>query len=211
MLAASGLALSGCLAGPTYGTGKGAHEQLLEDVTGVLSVGPSDDKEPIEYNPRPEIVKPPTTAVLPPPQEPIATAGNPAWPESPEERRARIRAEATAKRDEPGFRPAIVAGSGSSTPAQTRRATKGDDLDIYGNVQSVEAQRAEFNRRLALSQQGSPTTRRFLSEPPLDYRQPAATAPVGDIGEDEWRKERRQKASARKKGSGGWRDLVPWL
>ena len=39
----------------------------------------------------------------------------------------------------------------------------------------------------------------ILSEPPLEYRQAAADAPVGEIGEDEYRKERRLKREARKK------------
>ena len=56
----------------------------------------------------------------------------------------------------------------------------------------------------------NPTSRRFLSEPPLDYRVPAADAPVGDTGEDEWKKERRLKAASRKaSGTKSWRDYIP--
>ncbi len=54
--------------------------------------------------------------------------------------------------------------------------------------------------------------RRTLTEPPLDYRQPAATAAADDLGEDEFKKERRLKAEARKaSGDKSWRDYVPWL
>ena len=81
--------LAGCMSSPTYGTGKTANQQLMEDVTGILALGPQD-KPDIRYTPRGELVRPPTTTVLPEPQQEVASAENPAWPESPEERRRRI-------------------------------------------------------------------------------------------------------------------------
>ena len=50
-------------------------------------------------------------------------------------------------------------------------------------------------------------TRKYLSEPPLDYRQAAADAPAGELGEDEYKKERRLSAQARKTAAAGsiWR------
>ena len=74
----------------------------------------------------------------------------------------------------------------------------------------MRATRKEFIRRLADTKQGSPNTRKYLSEPPLAYRQAAETAPVGDIGEDEWQKDRRAKRAAH---TGGWsiRQLIPGL
>ena len=73
------------------------------------------------------------------------------------------------------------------------------------------AQKAEYQKRLKETQQGSSQTRKFLSEPPIDYRQAAADAPIGELGEDEYRKERRLKREARKK-SGGFSlsDLNPF-
>ncbi|MDR0252734.1 MAG: hypothetical protein LBI75_06070, partial [Brucellaceae bacterium] len=53
---------------------------------------------------------------------------------------------------------------------------------------------------------GSATQRKYLSEPPVSYRQPANTATVGDLGEDEAKKERRRKAEAT--GSKSWRDKL---
>jgi hypothetical protein len=54
--------------------------------------------------------------------------------------------------------------------------------------------------------------RRTLTEPPVEYRQPVATAPADELGEDEYKKQRRLKAEAKKAGGGSsWRDLVPWL
>lgn len=212
-VAVAGLALSGCVSSPTYGTGTPADQQLLEDLTDVLSLGP-DNEERIVYAPRPEIVKPPSTAVLPPPQDNIASAGNPAWPESPEERLARIRAEATEQRDNVNFEPAVVNDLPRTREAAVRR-TRGDDQYVGANPNDPSntiRQRQAFQQRLAASRQGSPDQRRYLSEPPTDYRQPAASAPADELGVDEWRKERDAKAAARKKnGRTGLRDLVPWL
>lgn len=209
---ASGLAvvstlwLAGCM-GPTYGTDTPSGQQLVEDVTGILSLRP-DDRPDIDYTPRPELVEPESLQVLPPPQQDLA-ANSEKWPESPEQRLARVREEATLNQDNNLYRPAVSDGS-SSKPTEMRGMTRALALDRgLANPDSTSArnQREEFNRRLAERQQGSPTQRRYLSEPPIEYRRPAETAPVGDVGEDEWRKERHQRAS----DSPGWRGLVPWL
>jgi hypothetical protein len=188
--AVSTLALSGCMGSPTYGTDKTANEQLIEDLTGVLSLAPKN-RPKIEYQPRPELVRPETTAVLPPPQDNVRTASA-AWPESPEQRRARLRQEATDNQENPTYRSPILH---DTTPGAERLLTP-------------QEQRAEFKRRLALQNAADPTTRRYLSEPPLDYRTAAATAPTDQLGEDEWKKERDAKKAARKdSGRGSW---WPW-
>ncbi|WP_034330272.1 MULTISPECIES: hypothetical protein [unclassified Aminobacter] len=169
--------LAGCMSSPTYGTGKTANQQLMEDVTGILALGPQD-KPDIRYTPRGELVRPPTTTVLPEPQQEVASAENPAWPESPEERRRRIRAEADANN---GASPSVV---------------------------NTKDQRIELQRRIREGQQGEATNRRYLSEPPLTYRQPEAGAAAGDIGVDEAKKARDAKRAA---GKSSWRDYVPWL
>lgn len=211
-LVASGLLLGGCMSSPTYGTGVTANEQLVGDVTGVLSLAPKR-KASIDYKPRPELVTPASTDVLPPPQEDIVTASNEAWPESPEQRRARIRATATANQDNKFFEPEVVNDISVAESKRTSPLGMMDDKpspEMTGQRTANSArQREEFNQKLAEANQGSPTARKYLSEPPLEYRAPAATAPVGDVGEDELKKQRRIKAAATK--SGGWRDLIPWL
>ncbi len=212
-LVASSLAVSGCMSGPTYGTDKTSTEQLVGDVTGILSMAPKNRGD-IEYKPRPELVKPkPGEKMnLPAPQESIVTADASQWPESPEQKRARLRADATENRDTPGWRPQILGDLGApssssvSRPGVTERTM---DSGVEKVGQQAE-QRAAFNQRLAETKQGSPTTRKFLSEPPLVYREPSATAPVGDVGEDEVKKERRLKAQATKKTGNSWRDILPW-
>lgn len=205
----SALALSGCMSSPTYGTDKTAGEQLLGDVTGILSLAPPK-RERVDYKPRPQLVKPAKgeASELPAPQE-VATAGNPAWPESPEQQRARLRAEADANRDDPNWKPVIDPDLARNT-SQDVRERQGSQRYVFPFKKDANptAQREEFNRRLAETRQGSSTSRKYLSEPPLVYRQPAATAPANDIGEDEFKKERRAKAASAKPKK--WADYMPW-
>lgn len=213
-LVMSSLVLAGCVSSPTYGTDKTSTEQLAGDLTGILSVAPKN-RNRIDYKPRPELVRPKSgeKLALPAPQESIVTAEATQWPESPEQRRARLRAEATENRDTPGWRPEIQGdvNAPSSAPALPAGASQ---HSVDSGVQRVGAkvdERKAFNQRLAEVRQGSDTQRKYLSEPPLTYRQPAGSAPVGDIGEDELKKERRLKSEARKKGgSSRWYDILPW-
>ena len=206
--------LSGCMGSPTYGTDKTAGQQLFEDVTGVISteglIGRGREAE-IAYKPRPELVRPASLEVLPEPQQELASAENPAWPESPEERRARLRAEATENQDNPNYRSPIVS-SGTRTVTRTEAHRNPNYMDRAPRPQVMEGSgqnRAEVQRRIRENRQGTPTTRKYLSEPPLDYRVPAETAAAGELGEDERVKERRLRQAAGKSGS--WRDYVPWL
>ncbi len=240
-LMVSALALTGCMGSPTYGTGTPAHEQLLSDVTGVLSIAPNKDKPKIDYKPRPDLVRPAPgeKESLPAPQQSI-TAGNQAWPESPEQRRQRVFTEATAAAEEGRESPvqSDMASTGGGVTSKARYGERGNfevepdptgsgvrtgrtnqgvtsrakyergNFNNEGDVSNGK-EREEFNKRLAETRQGSPTTRKYLSEPPLTYRQPADTAPVNDVGEDEWKKDRRQKKES-KKGS-SWTDWIPGL
>lgn len=203
-------ALAGC-AGPTYGTGKASDQQLVEDLTGILSLGPKE-RQQINYQPRPGIVMPPSAEVLPPPQENVASTENPAWPESPEQRLARVRAEATANQ---GNRTNIVRDVNRSNGTSQRTGPTFSESgmvkpEILGrSARMRDDQRLERQRRQQqAAPQGSPNTRRYLSDPPVDLRQPSATAPAGDLGKDEYKKERERKKAA---NTGGLRKLLPWL
>jgi hypothetical protein len=195
LLAMSGMALGGCMSSPTYGTDKTSGEQFVDDITGILSLGPKKHAK-IDYKPRPELVKPETTAVLPPPQDSVTTASNSAWPESPEQRLARIRSEATANQDNAAYRPLV--DPDVSMQAQPIVPAEGPDADKFGRRRNPTQQREDFKKALAeQNSSGVVTTRKYLSDPPLVYREPAATAPINDIGEDEWKKERDAKRAAR--------------
>lgn len=189
-LAVSGLALTGCMSAPTYGTDKSATEQLASDLTNVMSLKPKTNS--IDYKPRPELVKPKTgqVAALPTPQDNIVQTANADWPESPEARRARIRDDATKNRDNPNFEPQVI---------NDMSALNGPDMSKLTPAQ----RKIEIERRLRESKQGNATSRKYLSEPPLAYRQASASAAQDELGEDEIKKERRKKKLA-KKGSSWW-------
>ncbi|RUV55151.1 MAG: hypothetical protein EOS23_23500 [Mesorhizobium sp.] len=211
-LVASGLALSGCMGSPTYGTDKTASAQLAGDLTSAFTVMPKN-KEKIDYKPRPELVKPaPGQKELPPPQDSIATASAD-WPESPEQRRARLRAEATLHQDDPDYQAQIV-DDVQTDPSAVKTAmaqSASSHPPAWTPADSDKGRAAEVKRRLAEAKQGDPNTRRYLSEPPVQYRAAAATAPVDDLGEDEYKKERRlKKEAAAKNKSGGMFDWLPW-
>jgi len=211
-LVASGLALSGCMGSPTYGTDKTAAEQLAGDLTGAVSFAPKH-KDPIDYKPRPTLVKPAPGQkdALPAPQESIETASA-EWPESPEQRRARLRADATAHQNDPNYQAEIV-DDVQTDPASIKKAMADSGSShppAWSPADSDKGRAAEIQRRLAASKQGDPNTRRYLSEPPLAYRVASDTAPQNELGEDEYKKERRLKKEAEGK-KGGWFDWLPSL
>jgi hypothetical protein len=187
-------ALTGCVTAPTYGTGKRADAQLVSDVSGIFSLKPNQNEAAIEYKPRPPIVAPPSTASLPAPQDSVVeTAG--IWPESPEERRTRLRNEATENQGNPFYRSPIV----TDAAASSRSA---EEL-------TPEQRRERFNQAKAI-QAGAYQGRRYLSDPPSNLKVPAETAVVGDLGEPESKKEARRKKLATKGQGFNLRNLWPW-
>ncbi|MBC7280169.1 hypothetical protein [Hoeflea sp.] len=205
-LIAASLTLSGCL-GPTYGTDKSSTEQLIDDLGNIASLGGTNKAEAIEYKPRPAIVQPANTASLPAPQQNVVE-GNPAWVESPEETRKRLIAEADSNPN--SIRSPLarrVASSSGATPQVSGRA--GDGPPTPHDVLNTAEQRKAYQESRKIQQGAYSDRRRFLSDPPLTYRQPAETAPVGDLGEPEKVKERRRISEAKKAGTGK-RSWWPW-
>lgn len=197
------------MSSPTYGTGTTATTQLAEDLTGALSLAPKK-RAGIDYEPRPDLVRPKSgeNLALPQPQDSVATAGNGQWPESQEQKRERLRKEITDNRDNPMYDSPIVGEQAKYRPNENDERKPGR-LTLEGDQAS---RRAEINRRLAENHQGDPNNRKYLSEPPLTYREPAATAASNDVGEDELKKERRRKREAQKaagKSDWSWRNLLP--
>jgi hypothetical protein len=176
----------------------------------MFALGGGGNKERIDYKPRPDLVRP-TSKTLPAPQQSLASADNTAWPESPEQRRARIRADATANQNNASYRPEVVPDFEPSTQSRATVEPNARRFERPANGTEMGAQSsqgAEVRRRVAEQRQGSPTSRRYLSEPPITYRQPAPTADPNDIGEDEAVKERRAKSAAR---GGSGKSWLPWL
>ena len=166
--------------------------QLLTDIAGIATITPAA-KEPIDYKPRPGIIAPASSAALPEPQESI-TKQEGVFPETPEMRRKRLRDEATANQNNPLYRSPIVnTGLGQ----------------VQDQVLTPEQQRERFRAARAV-QDGAYDGRRFLSDPPAALKVPAETAPVGELGEAEKKKEARRRKLAQGGSGFSLRNLWPW-
>lgn len=194
-LGAAALTLAGCSAGPTYGTGTSQSEQLFSDIDGIFSLGSGGrDEEQISYAPRPELVRPAAIGALPPPRPANAAANDPSWPQSPEVIRGRNLAAAEATRDAATLPADFNPSTGPRRPRDPNAIRPTDDAALDRSTLTpaeLRGQRRAVAAQRAATVQGSPTQRRYLSEPPVNYRQPVASAPVGDLGVDEEIKQRR--------------------
>lgn len=192
-LVVAGVALSGCLGDPTYGTDKSQMGHLADDLGNVISL-PKNKAADITYQPRPGIVQPPKGegSVLPPPEQSVASKGNQNWPESPEETRNRLVAEVN---EQNGIHRNIQLG-------ESPRA-----FDTGGHSSVSDAQTKQFRQALNVENH-SYADRRFLSDPPEGLRQPAPTAPTDELGTPEKQKERERTAAAKKEKSG--KSWWPW-
>jgi hypothetical protein len=180
--------LTGCM-GPTYGTGKSAGEQLAEDVGNAVMLIP-DNKEAknIRYQPRGGLVVPKDETALASPQQSVAGKDNPQWLENPEEMRQRLRDEADANSNDVNYRSPLA-----SQNATNRKLSTAEQTAAYREA-----------RRLQMGTYSD--QRRYLSDPPLDYRRLPEEAQA-DLGEPERVKERRRKKeakAAKQSGSAWW-------
>jgi len=183
--------LSGCLGSPTYGTDKTAMEQLVDDLGSAVAVGTNPNKgTDVKYNPRPSLVMPPKTeeVALAAPQTSLASKDNPDWLETPEETRARLREEADANKNNPNYRSPLLAGYGT-------------------NGTMTESQKWQAFREARQLQKGAYLDqRRFLADPPAEFRQVSDPATLDDLGEPELKKakERKKAAQTAKRTSSWW-------
>ncbi|MBP1850454.1 hypothetical protein J2Z17_001888 [Rhizobium halophytocola] len=167
---------------PTYGTDKTAMEQLVDDVGSAVAIGsPADKKADVKYNPRPKLVMPPKgeQAALVAPQQSLASSeSNPEWLESPEQTRERLRQEASEHADDPNYRSPLLEGYGK---AGTRTETQ---------------KWQDFRDARALQKGAYLDQRRYLSDPPSQYRE-TEQASLDDLGEPELKKAKRRKKEAK--------------
>lgn len=175
--------VSGCVS-PTYGTEKSANAHLMDGLGSIVSLTPPKKQSEVTYVPRPALVEPPEGGALPVPQQSLASKDNPQWLESPEETRQRLVAEADS---DSNFNGSPLAKNPSSK------------------------EQFEKFRQARANQKGAYSGRRYLSDPPPDYRLPAESAPAEELGESEFKKAQRRKLAARKaKGGIGLGRLWPF-
>ncbi|MDO6962502.1 hypothetical protein [Rhizobium alvei] len=175
--------LSSCM-GPTYGTDKSSGEQLITDLGESFALSPAKRPEPIAYQPRGSLVKPADPTALVAPQKSLASKDNPQWVESPEQARARLKAEADENADNGSYRsPLMVA------------VTEGKAL-------TPEEQQKAYREARAIQDGRYSDRRRFMSDPPLEYRKVDDPAALQNLGESEAAKEKKRMKDAAIAGTG---------
>lgn len=177
---AAGVMLAACNAN-TYGTGTPPGLQTIKDVAGITSLS-GEKKEPIDYNPRPSVVLPPATAGLPPPSNGDgALAAD--WPVDPDEQVRKLKADVAALAAE-GKTLDFRLPTGATQPQDPYAGLT--DKERAALVKKLAAQASST---VAVDENGNPI-RRYLSEPPVEYRQGDPDAPV--LTADEMKKEKKK-------------------
>jgi hypothetical protein len=170
-------AAGGCVRSATYGTGQAPEMALFTEVTGGLLA--RERKPPIQYGPRAPLVLPPSADQLPPPVE-TAAAASADWPIDPDQ--AMPAADIGDEDPRAGgsqaeyrrLRP--LAGLFPERPRTDVHDDSRHD-EAYDIVHSRQ-QRREFQEALAEAKGYGRTERRYLTDPPESFRDPAPTAPV---------------------------------
>lgn len=174
-------AVSGCT--NTYGTGKSPGLQTVEDIVGIAALS-NEPKEPIDYRPRAAIVAPPDTSALPPPGagDTAPLAAN--WPVDPDAQRAQLRADAAAREAAGLPTPKFSLPKSEQTGPVVMRDAESEALAstaaggaTAGNRDEVRKLFADARGGVAVDENGNPV-RRYLTDPPAEYRMPDPTAPV---------------------------------
>lgn len=194
LLLGAALALSGCGSMTTYGTGTTAAQQTVDDLTGILALGGSKKGEdPIDYEPRPPIVEPPTAALPAPGSGTSATALAGNWPIDPDEERERIDALVKEKQEAGQSLKFTVPESADkgnfnrndplarSTDDRQNQAQKLFQSKVNGSYNTEDTQKLVASAKNAkigsFDEDGNPV-RRYLTEPPPPYRAPDPESPV---------------------------------
>ncbi|CBI75881.1 conserved protein of unknown function [Bartonella clarridgeiae 73] len=169
--------LAGCnLSAPTYGTDKTASLQFVDDITNLASLRSKNKNNQLVMKQRPQLVFPEPNArvVLPPPQVDITEIDSYDEMEVSEQSQKSLQGGVGANRANSNDKVSLS----SDKKVVTRGRINIDDSE--GIVQFNEKQqREEYLRRRQEADGGNANYRRYLSEPPLIYRQPAVTASAG--------------------------------
>lgn len=151
---------------------------------GVIGGRPGDD---IEYRQRPPLVVPPNST-LPRPQAP-ASARNAAWPNDPDVAARRAEAEGARKPvSNPNWRSNPILSQEELRRGRTTRDAGRPIVAEDHNLLNNQIEPIRIGKELASRRNrdaadqlvyGEEPPRRTLAEPPVGYRRPAGTAPLG--------------------------------
>lgn len=197
----------GACSSTTYGTGTTPAAQTVEDLSGILAMGGKKaGEEPVVYAPRAPIVEPPATS-LPPPGSVSTAALTSDWPTDPDEERKRLDTlvdERTAAGQSLKF--SVPKEGGRTRPDMTKDSDRpfsqqvlkeqmrGSQLTPEQKKIFADAKQAKIG---SFDENGNPV-RRYLTEPPVEYREPDPESPV-EISE-----------KPKKKNKFKWPDLWPF-
>lgn len=189
-LGASLMLLAGCTSGTTYGTGSSHEEQTVKSIANMLAIS-ADEQPNIDYSARPDLVMPADKQALPAPANTAAAADQGDWPVAPEEKIAAIRAAAPEPDPRSGNLPTeyllsekegISNSAGRQTPMRTKSRDGGQFIKEIQYEAKHGAVSEEVKRRREQLTYSTGAQRKFLTEPPTEYRTPAATAEAGQAG-----------------------------
>ncbi len=186
-IAMAGLLVAGCSPMTTYGTGKTPAAQTFEDIGGIVSLGGKrHDAVAIDYKERPPVVEPPSTAALPPPETRDQTAMTGDWVNDPDEadkRAKKLVQEAVAFGEDLKF---SVPGGATASGTSRLRGDRSHSKDLREEKREASASPEDQKQVMAamkaakngsVDAQGNPV-RKYLTEPPVDYRAPDPEAPL---------------------------------
>lgn len=213
-LVASAAILGGCTSGTTYGTGSSHEEQTVKSMYNLLSIKPPE-KANIDYSARPDLVMPANKGALPTPADTAQQVDDQNWPVDPEQRIAAVRAEAPQPDERSGNLPTeylLSEKEGIRNSAGLYRASRKSEKDGGQFLKMIQEESKtgsnvseEVKRRREQLTYSTGASRKFLTEPPTEYRRPAETAEAGAVGltnEEiaELDKKRRKQEEAEKRG-----------
>jgi hypothetical protein len=162
----------------TYGTGTSPGMQTITDVVGITALSP-EKKEPIEYSARAPIVAPPV-ATLPPPSSGGETAVAANWPNDPDELDKQFRADAAARAERgepiPNYRLPPREREGPE-PILLEDSFEGPATMSKEQIAETRKMFADARGNVSVDENGNPV-RKYLTEPPVEYRAPDPDAPV---------------------------------
>ncbi|MEM7289931.1 MAG: hypothetical protein AAF412_06115 [Pseudomonadota bacterium] len=183
--------LAGCnTSGTTYGTGTTHEEATLESMYNMFSIAPKKRPD-IDYSARPDLVMPANQQALPNPDA-ETTESEENWPVSPEQRIAAIRGGAVEPDERSGNLPVEyllsekdgIGTSGNSYLRQLsrERSQDGEAQRSTGTYQVDDKLSKKARERRQQLSYSTGVQRKYLTEPPSEYRKPAATAEAGVTG-----------------------------
>ena len=196
LVALAAIGLSGCVTGNTYGTGTTQEMQLVRDVSSLVTLKRAKPPK-IDYAERPGLVRPANGASLPAPVEKKAAASSgsvSAFPVSPEERRARRRAVLKKGGRLPKRSNSVgptVVGEELSEEDEKFMNWRGAPTAAYRRWLD---KRSRARKTTAKVTRRGDAPRRYLTQPPVEYRKAYESAPQGELGQTESSKAFKKKS-----------------